>query len=102
MKIVFYSYSDTRIILQSGVPSLYQVLNRVKGKLEAFSSTCPEYVQLCNRANQFLLQREMEPVEPTKGETEFNLKNIETKIRQTKDEAEKVRKINEALSLFEN
>ena len=36
----------------------FQVLTRVKGKLEAFSTSCPDYIDLCDRASQFLIQRE--------------------------------------------
>ena len=34
------------------------MLARVKGKLEAFSTSCPDYIDLCDRASQFLIQRE--------------------------------------------
>ena len=34
------------------------MLTRVKGKLEAFSTSCPDYIDLCDRASQFLIQRE--------------------------------------------
>ena len=66
-----------------------QVLTQVKGKLEAFASSCPDYVQLCDRANQFLLQRESEdPVKPE--DKKFDLKELEAKIKRKKEEAEKV------------
>ena len=64
----------------------------MKGKLEAFSSTCPEYVQLCNRANQFLLQRESEQIVRAEETKKFDFKEIESKLRKKKDEAEKVNK----------
>lgn len=37
---------------------MFKVLTRVKGKLEAFSTSCPDYIDLCDRAGQFLIQRE--------------------------------------------
>lgn len=66
------------------------MLNRVKGKLEAFASSCPEYLQLCNRANQFLLQRETDITSRPEVSKKFDFKEIESKLRKKRDEAEKV------------
>ena len=30
----------------------------MRGKLEAFATSCPDYLDLCDRAGQFLIQRE--------------------------------------------
>ena len=65
-------------------------MTQVKGKLEAFASSCPDYVQLCERANQFLLQRESEDLVKSE-EKRFDLKELEAKIKRKKDEAEKVK-----------
>ena len=116
---------DTRIIYQSGVPSLFQVsfelrhsvnkaalcyslrntvtntitdfkvLSRVKGKIEAFASSCPDYTDLCDRASQFLIQRESQPFKDNydvtvKEELKDQFKKIEKKIKKKAEEAEKV------------
>ena len=65
-------------------------MTQVKGKLEAFASSCPDYVQLCERVNQFLLQRESEDLVKSE-EKRFDLKELEAKIKRKKDEAEKVK-----------
>jgi hypothetical protein len=85
---------DTRIIYQSGVPSLFQILSRVKGKIEAFASSCPDYTDLCDRASQFLIQRESQPFKDNydvtvKEELKDQFKKIEKKIWQKAEEAEK-------------
>jgi len=85
---------DTRIIYQSGVPSLFQVLSRVKGKIEAFASSCPDYTDLCDRASQFLIQRESQPFKDNydvtvKEELKDQFKKIEKKIKKKAEEAEK-------------
>ena len=47
-------------------------------------------MQLCERANQFLLQRESEDLVKSE-EKRFDLKELEAKIKRKKDEAEKVK-----------
>ena len=76
----------------------------MKGKIEAFASTCPDYIDLCDRASQFLIQRESQPfkddydVTENSGSANQNLKDeikdhfkkLEKKIKKKGEEAEKV------------
>ncbi|CAG5095536.1 Oidioi.mRNA.OKI2018_I69.XSR.g14228.t2.cds [Oikopleura dioica] len=83
---------DTRVVFQPGVPTLFSVLTKVKGKLNAFAVSCADFNSLCARANQFLLQREEDPIiiEDDKGSsTPFDLKKFENVIKGKKDKAEK-------------
>ena len=85
---------DTRVVFQPGVPTLFSVLTKVKGKLSAFAMSCADYSSLCDRANQFLLQREDDPIvieDEKESGTSFDFKKIETVIKGKKDKAEKVR-----------
>ena len=74
----------------------FKVLSRVKGKIEAFASSCPDYTDLCDRASQFLIQRESQPFKDNydvtvKEELKDQFKKIEKKIKKKAEEAEKVR-----------
>lgn len=80
---------DTRVVFQPGVPTLFSVLTKVKGKLSAFAISCADYSSLCYRANQFLLQREDEPIIIEDEKSSFDLKKIENVIKGKKDKAEK-------------
>lgn len=82
---------DTRVVFQPGVPTLFSVLTKVKGKLSAFAISCADYSSLCYRANQFLLQREDEPIIIEDEKSSFDLKKIENVIKGKKDKAEKVK-----------
>ena len=83
---------DTRVVFQPGVPTLFSVLTKVKGKLSGFALTCADYSSLCNRANQFLLQREDDPIIIEDEKSPFDLKKIENVIKGKKDKAEKVKR----------
>ena len=85
---------DTRVVFQPGVPTLFSVLTKVKGKLSAFAMSCADYSSLCNRANQFLLQREDDPIIIEGEKFPFDLKKIETVIKGKKEKAEKVESCN--------
>ena len=70
-------------------------MSRVKGKLDAFASSCPDYVELCDRASQFLVQRESQPFKDdydvtVKEEIKDHIKKLEKRIKKKAEEAEKV------------